>query len=195
MPRKIEVELATKNGRTKRVDSQMGDITPQSPAIETNKSEEALERIRKAAEERRRRAKETKDEEEEEEEPSPVSQGNIDKVVDYIFNPTHEKIREVTVVDRIQGRLLPQLDVIDVMWQHAIEISAFRQDAPDYEKIFKRKRPVYPNLIEIFTYRTAQWQKSIGGVNMKSGVDLALAEMETRGDEMEDSSSGGYGEG
>ena len=112
--------------------------------------------------------------------PVPVSAGAIDRVVDLAFNPSRDKIREVTSVDRVQGRLLPQLDIVDVMWQHIIEIALFRQDAGEYEQEFKRGRPIPPNLINEFTYRTAQWQKSVGGANLKSAVDIALAEVETR---------------
>lgn len=112
--------------------------------------------------------------------PLPVSAGPIDKVIDLAFNPSRDKIREVTSIDRIQGRLLPQLDIIDLMWQHITEIATFRQDADEYERTFKRKHPVPPNLIEEFTYRTAQWQKSVQGMNLKSAIDLALAETETK---------------
>lgn len=118
-----------------------------------------------------------------EQKPPAVSAGAIDRVVDLAFNPSRDKIREVTVIDRVQGRLLPQLDIIDLMWQHIIEVAAYRQDAVEFVKAYKKSRPVPPNLIEEFTYRTAQWQKSIGGQNLKSAVDLALAETETRGEE------------
>lgn len=113
----------------------------------------------------------------------PVSAGVIDRVVDLAFNPSRDKIREVTVVDRLQGRLLPQLDVLDMTWQYIIEVAVYRQDPAEYEREFKRVHPIPPNLIEEFTYRTAQWQKSIQGSNLKSAVDLALAEVESRGAE------------
>lgn len=112
--------------------------------------------------------------------PIPVSAGAIDRVVDYAFNPSRDKIREVTSIDRIQGRLLPQLDILDIVWQHITEIALFRQDSDEYEHMFEKKRPVPPNLIDEFTYRTAQWQKSVGGANLKSAIDLALAETESR---------------
>jgi len=118
--------------------------------------------------------------------PAPsVTAGSIDRVVDLAFNPSWDKIREMTSIDRIQGRLLPQLDVIDVVWQHVIEISFYRQDADEYKRIFERDEPVPPLLISEFTHRTAQWQKSVLAMNLKSAIDLALAEVETRGDEGE----------
>ena len=113
----------------------------------------------------------------------PVSAGAIDRIVDMVGNPSRNKIREVTSIDRVQGRLLPQLDIIDLMWQHLIEIAVFRQDADEYEQIYNRKRPIPPNLIDEFTYRTAQWQKSVAAMNLKSLMDLALAETEARAGE------------
>ncbi len=119
------------------------------------------------------------------EKPVPVSAGAIPRILDYVFNPTRDKIREVTSIDRIQGHLLPQLDIVDVMWQYVIEIALFRQDVDEYERLFERKRPIPPNLIDEFTYRTAQWQKSIQGANLRSAIDIALAETEARTGEEE----------
>ncbi len=113
----------------------------------------------------------------------PVTAGTIDRVVDLAFNPTREKIREMTVIDRIQGRLLPQLDIIDLVWQYIIEVAIYRQNNVEYKRLYERDEPVPPSLLGEFTYRTAQWQKSIQGMNLKSGIDMALAEIETRGDE------------
>lgn len=126
--------------------------------------------------------------------PAQVSQGPVDKIAEYILNPSEEKIREVTVVDRMQGRLLPQLDVIDKAWDYIIEVAAFRQDATKYATVFKKPSPMQPDSIKIFIYRTAQWQKSIEGKNMQSGLDLALAELESRGNELELKSGDGFGE-
>jgi len=142
----------------------------------------------------KRKSKAKTEEEEIPEEPKPVSAGAVDKIVDYVFNPTREKIREVTSVDRIQARLLPQLDVVELMWKYVIDIAEYRKNVTTYciknaedaehfaslckEK--KKKQPVSINIIDEFVYRTAQWQKSIGGMNLKSAIDLALAETETR---------------
>jgi hypothetical protein len=112
--------------------------------------------------------------------PPSVTAGAIEKIVDIALNPSRDKAREFTVIDRMQGRLLPQLDLIDLVWQYAIEIAAYRQDASEYEEVYNKKKPIPPNLIDEFTYRTAQWQKSIGGQNLKSAIDLALAETEAR---------------
>ena len=98
------------------------------------------------------------------------------------FNPTRKKIKEMTFISVEQGRLLPQLDIIDLMWQHIIEVATFRQDQDAYAMAYGRPRPIPPNLIEEFTYSSAQWQKSIGGTNLKSATDIALAEIETKGE-------------
>ena len=120
---------------------------------------------------------------EEKHEPPAVSAGSVGMVVDYIFNPSRDKIREVTVINAMQASLLPQLDIVSLLWNYVVEIACFRRDAVSYEKEFEKKRPIPPNLIEEFTYRTAQWNKSIGAQNMKAGIDLALAEMETKGED------------
>lgn len=115
-----------------------------------------------------------------------VAAGPIDKVIDYAFNPTREKIREVTVIDRVQGRLFPQLDMLNTMRLYCMEVAFYRQDKDQYESIFKKKRPEPPDLIEELMYRTAQWQKSVGGKNLERAIDIALAETESRIQEEED---------
>jgi len=139
------------------------------------------------------RRKRSTEEDEEKVIPLPVTAGAIDKIVDLAFNPSREKIREVTSVNAMQAKLLPQLDIIDAMWQYVIEVAAFRQDAELYNKTYKRKAPIPPSLIDDFIYRTAQWQKSVQGMNLKSAIDLALAETETRASE-EGDMLGGFDE-
>ena len=112
-----------------------------------------------------------------------VSAGAIDKVIDYAFNPTREKIREMTIIDRLQARLLPQLDLISLQWQYTIEIALYRQDSNEYKKIHKKSQPTPPNLLEEYTYRVAQWQKSREGKNLDRAIDLALAETEAKAGE------------
>ena len=109
-----------------------------------------------------------------------VSAGAIDKVIDYAFNPTREKIREMTIIDRLQARLLPQLDLISLQWQYTIEIALYRQDSNEYERRYKKSQPTPPNLLEEYMYRVAQWQKSREGKNLDRAIDLALAETEAK---------------
>jgi len=138
------------------------------------------------------RRKKPEDTEEKEPKKVEVSAGAIERIIDLAFNPSREKIREVTSVDRIQARLLPQLDIVDIMWQYAIETAAYRQSPALFKQVYKRKQPSLPSLIEDFIYRTAQWQKSVQGMNLKSAIDLALAETEARTEEGE--TLGGFDE-
>ncbi len=119
-----------------------------------------------------------------------VNQGEIGKLIDLTFNSSREKMPEFTQIDRFQGRLLPMLGVIDTTWEHFIEIATYRQDADTYKNLYFKEKPVPPNLMQEYMYRLAQWQKSIGGKNLQSAVDLALAETEARSGELEDPLSG-----
>lgn len=120
----------------------------------------------------------------------PVSAGPIDRVIELAFNPSREKIREVTIIDRIQGRLFPLLDMIIAGRNYILEVAAFREDAVAYKKEFKKERPVPIDLLDEFLYRTAQWQKSIQGKNLERATDIALAETEIRGGDEGDGASG-----
>ncbi len=124
--------------------------------------------------------------------PASVSAGSVDKVIDLAFNPTREKIREVTIIDRMQGRLFPQLDMINAGRHYLLEIAMHRQDPEAYEKKFKQKRPVSPDLLDELLFRTAQWQKSVLGKNLDRATDIALAETETK---TEEDMGGGGGSG
>lgn len=131
-----------------------------------------------------------REEEDEEKEPVSVSAGAVEKALDLAFNPTREKIREVTVIDRLQGRMFPLLDVINAGQKHILEVAMYRQDKEAYEKEFKKKRPISPNWLEELMYRTAQWQKSVQGTNLTKITDIALAEVETEAGEKEGFPSG-----
>src|SRR3990167_7229156 len=80
-------------------------------------------------------------------EPLPLTSGAIDKIVDLALNPSRETIRGFTNIDRKIGRLLPQLDIIDLVWQYIIEVAAYRRDTEEYERVYKQKMPKIPNLI------------------------------------------------
>lgn len=121
--------------------------------------------------------------------PPPVSSGPIDKVIDLAFNASREKIREVTIIDRIQGKLFPIIDMIITGRNYILEVALFREDAEAYQAKYKRPRPVTPNLLDEFLFRTAQWQKSVAGKNLERITDIALAETE-RGIEESDIAGG-----
>ena len=124
-------------------------------------------------------------EETESQEPVPVS-SPIDKVIDLAFNPSRDKIREVTIIDRIQGRLFPLLDMINTGREFILEIALYRQDAGAYKAKYSREKPISPNLLEEYIHRTAQWQKSVAGKNLERATDIALAETEVRGADEDD---------
>lgn len=116
--------------------------------------------------------------------PNSVSAGPIDKVIELAFNPSREKIREVTIIDRMQGRLFPLMDTTDALFLDCIKIAAYRQSPEMYEESFKEKRPApLFDIMGELMYRTAQWQKSVAGKNLERATDIALAETETRGPE------------
>lgn len=114
-----------------------------------------------------------------------VTAGAVDKVVDYAFNPSREKIREVTVVDRLQGRLFPQLDMLNTLMHYCLEIAYYRQNKEHYKEVFEKAYPIQPDAMDDFIYRSAQWQKSIAGKNLERAIDIALAETEAKAGEEE----------
>ena len=127
----------------------------------------------------------------EEQEPPSVSAGPLEKVIDYAFNPSREKIREVTIIDRVQGRLFPQMDMINYMRHYCLEIAHYRQDPEAYKETFKRPKPIPPEPLDEFLFRTAQWAKSVAGKNLERATDIALAEVETKGMEGEENIGSG----
>lgn len=133
------------------------------------------ESVRQYQDSRRRTAQDDGDQPQE---PPSVSAGVIERITDYAFNPTREKIREMTTVNRLQAILLPQLDLIGLSWRELIEVAIFRQDSVEYQRVFKRKLPEQVDPIDEYIYRFAQWSKSRDGMNLKSAVDLSLAEIE-----------------
>jgi len=132
-----------------------------------------------------RRKKAHTEEEPVPESPAPVS-SPIEKALDLAFNPSREKLPEVTIIDRMQGRLFPVIDVLNIMWADVLEVAHYRQDKDEYRRVFRRSKPVSLNWLAELLFHTAQWQKSVQGTNLTKITDIALAEVETRaGDEGE----------
>ena len=75
---------------------------------------------------RARRKQEEQKQAQKEPSPTPVSAGPVDKIVDMVFNPSQEKTLEFTVLDHNQVRLIPQLGIIDAVWEYCIEVASFR---------------------------------------------------------------------
>lgn len=128
-----------------------------------------------------------------EEGPAPVSQGPIDKVIELAFNPSREKIREVTIIDRLQGRLFPIMDTMNALYRNCIEVATYRQSKEFYQQYYKRERPQPMDIMDDMMYRVAQWQKSVAGRNLEKATDIALAETETQGDGGLEESTGSRG--
>jgi hypothetical protein len=121
-----------------------------------------------------------------------VSAGPIDRVIELAFNPTREKIREVTIIDRMQGRLFPVMDTSNSLFLECIKIALYRQSPKLYRETFREDKPAPVFDIEgELLYRTAQWQKSVAGKNLERATDIALAETETRGPDDDDQRFGG----
>lgn len=70
----------------------------------------------------------------------PVSAGAVEKALDLAFNPTREKIREVTIIDRMQGRLLPQLDVVNTSVEYVLKIAFYRKARQLFLKGLTKRR-------------------------------------------------------
>lgn len=122
-----------------------------------------------------------------------VSAGAIDRVIDLAFNPSREKIREVTIIDRMQGRTFPLIDTMGSLFLDCIKVAAYRQSPEGYKAAFDEDQP--PAMFDImgeYLYRTAQWQKSIAGKNLERATDIALAETE-KGTEDDDQYGPGRG--
>jgi len=111
--------------------------------------------------------------------PPPVS-SPAGKALDLGYNPTRDKEREVTVVDRYQVRLLPLIDVTNTGLQYVLEIAYYRQDADVYEELYGRVMPVPPNLMEEYIHRMVQWNKSRDGAAFNKLNELIQIEMETK---------------
>ena len=108
-----------------------------------------------------------------------VSAGPVDRVIDLAFNPSREKLREVTIIDRMQGRTFPLIDTMSSLFLDCVKIAAYRQSPETYPQVFEEDHPpVVFNTMQEYLLYTAQWQKSIAGKNLERATDIALAETE-----------------
>jgi len=74
---------------------------------------------------------------------------------------------------------------VNMMLHYCLEVAYYRQDAVEYQQVFKKAVPVQPDPLDEFMFRTAQWQKSVAGKNLERATDIALAETEARSEEGE----------
>jgi len=112
--------------------------------------------------------------------PPPVSLGPSGAIVDALINTAPEKLLELTDFDRNQVSLIPQVVVVDDMWDYVEQVLAYRTDIRQYNKAFKRKYPEIPDTSGRFIHVLAQCRRSLGGKMKKALEDMALAELETK---------------
>lgn len=119
-------------------------------------------------------------------EPPPVTSGSLgERVLDYTYNASREKSREVTDISPLQGRILPILDVTIDAWEDIIKVATYRQNKDNYKRLYNEEKPTPTNLASQYIYRVSQWQKSINALNLNALNALTLAEMEVKPDEGE----------
>jgi len=121
-------------------------------------------------------------------EPPPVTEGTVGgKIVDVVVNATREKLREFTIIDRMQGRIFPILDMMNTLASNCIQIATFRQDKRAYQRAYARRRPeLLDNILDEYLYRVAQWQRSVQGKALDKMWDVVLAETEVRANDEEE---------
>jgi len=112
--------------------------------------------------------------------PPPVSLGPAGAIVDALINTAPEKLLELTDFDRNQVSLVPQVVVIDDMWDYIEQVLSYRTDSGHYNKVSKRKFPEIPDTSGKFVHVLAQCRRSLGGKMKKALEDMALAELETK---------------
>jgi len=112
--------------------------------------------------------------------PPPVSLGPAGAIVDALINTSPEKLLELTDFDRNQVTLIPQVVVIDDMWDYIEQVLFYRDNKDHYHKTYKRKLPEIPDTSGKFVHVLAQCRRSLGGKMKKALEDMALAELETR---------------
>lgn len=130
--------------------------------------------------EQRRKSRQQDDAEDKPLPPPPVSLGPAGAIVDALINTAPEKLLELTDFDRNQVSLVPQVVVIDDMWDYVEQVLEYRTDKDQYFKANKRRYPEIPDTSGKFVHVLAQTRRSLGGKMKKALEDMALAELETR---------------
>jgi len=145
-----------------------------------DKSDNGLDKL-KSALEMRRRSRQEEDGVDKPEVPPPVSLGPAGAIVDALINTSPEKLLELTDFDRNQVSLVPQVVVIDDMWDYIEQVLAYRTNKDDYPVHHNgQKLPKIPDTSGKFVHVLAQTRRSLGGKMKKALEDMALAELETK---------------
>ena len=140
----------------------------------------ALDKLKSVLEQRHKNRQQEDDDDNKPVVPPPVSLGPAGAIVDALINTSPEKLLELTDFDRNQVALVPQVVVIDDMWDYMEQVAFYRMDKEHYNKIFKRRYPEVPATSRKFVHVLAQTRRSLGGKMKKALEDMALAELETR---------------
>lgn len=143
------------------------------------KDKELEKRVAAKAEEREAQRKVEAKEKAKEKEAS-VAAGPVDKIVDVLVNPAPHKILEFTDLDRNQVVLIPQLAIIDDVWEYCTEVAMYHENPAEYQEEYKKVCPSLGNPIKRFIFLIAQCRRSLGGKTQKALEDLALADLEAR---------------
>lgn len=109
-----------------------------------------------------------------------ITQGVINRALDLGYNPSREKMREFTIIDRMQGRLFPLIDMIQQGREYILKVASYRMDPEAYLMDNANKKPEQPDMMDNYLYRVAQWQKSVQGINLKSLNEIIMTEMEVK---------------
>ena len=166
--------MAVKKEAKEKAKEKVAVVAKSAPDPDTN-----LDKLKSALEQRRRSRQQ--DDTEDIEKPSPpVSLGPAGAIVDALINTSPEKLLELTDFDRNQVSLVPQVVVIDDMWDYIEQVASYRMDKDHYSKTYKRKYPETPDTSGKFVHVLAQCRRSLGGKMKKALEDMALAELETK---------------
>ena len=139
-----------------------------------------LDKLKHALEQRRRSRQQDDDDDNKPAASPPVSLGPAGAIVDALINTSPEKLLELTDFDRNQVALVPQVVVIDDMWDYMEQVAQYRMDKEHFFRTFKRKVPEVPATSRKFVHVLAQTRRSLGGKMKKALEDMALAELETK---------------
>ncbi len=110
-------------------------------AKDSTVTDASLDRL-KSVLEQRRRSKQQDDMEDKPTPSPPVSLGPAGAIVDALINTAPEKLLELTDFDRPQVSLVPQVVVIDDMWDYLEHLLSYRSDSSHYLKIHSH----YPSI-------------------------------------------------
>ena len=148
-------------------------------------SASSLERLRSVIDQRARNKQQSDAEEEQKKKDKPplVSLGPSGAIVDALINTAPNKMLELTDFDRVQVALVPQVVVIDDMWDYMEHVLEYRDDHIHYHGVHGQRYPDMVDTSRQFVLTLAQARRSLGGRMKKALEDMALAELDNRAGE------------